>query len=156
MKFNQSTDYALRVLMYLGLKGDGLSTISEIADTYQISRNHLMKVIYRLGQAGFVHTQRGKHGGLRLNRAASEISVGDVVRRMEERWDLVDCFGSGPVTCPIQPACTLQHVLRRGLNAFLSVLDEYSVADLLINPVALDDILHVDLRPRRARADHSA
>lgn len=156
MRFNQSTDYALRVLMYLGLKGDKLATISEIAETYQISRNHLMKVIYRLGQAGFIYTQRGKNGGLRLDRDASEISVGDVVRRMEERWDLVDCFGTRPTTCPIQPACTLQHVLRRGLNAFLSVLDEYSVADLLTNRAALDGILHVDLNPRRARADRPA
>lgn len=156
MRFNQSTDYALRVLMYLGLKGEKLATISEIAETYQISRNHLMKVIYRLGQAGFIHTQRGKNGGLRLERDASEISVGDVVRRMEERWDLVDCFGNRPTTCPIQPACTLQHVLRQGLNAFLSVLDEYSVADLLTNRAALDDILHVDLYPRRAPADHPA
>src|SRR5690606_17159110 len=82
MRFNQSTDFALRVLMYLGLKGSELATIGEIAEVYGISRNHLMKVIYRLGQAEFVHTQRGKGGGLRLARAPAEISVGDVVRRM--------------------------------------------------------------------------
>jgi len=140
MRFSQSTDYALRVLTYLGLKGSELATISEIADAYGISRNHLMKVIHRLGQAEFVHTQRGKGGGLRLGRPAQEISVGDVVRRMEERWDLVDCFGN-TVRCRIQSACRLQGILQRSLNAMLEVLDEYTIADLLSNRVPLDEIL---------------
>ena len=151
MRFNQSTDYALRVLIYLGLKGSSLATITEIADTYQISRNHLVKVIHRLGRAGFIHTQRGKHGGLRLNRDPGDIFIGDVVRRMEERWDLVDCFEAGGGSCTIQSACTLRHMLRAGLNAFLGVLDQYTVEDLLTNRVALDGILDPATRPRVER-----
>src|SRR5690606_29493336 len=108
-----------------------LATISEIADVYGISRNHLMKVIYRLGQAEFIHTQRGKGGGLRLARDPADISIGDVVRRMEERWDLVECFSPGGSSCRIQSACQLQGILRRSLDAFLSVLDEYTIQDLL-------------------------
>ncbi len=150
MRFNQSTDYALRVLTYLGIKGSELATITEIADAYQISRNHLMKVIYRLGQAGFIHTQRGKHGGLRLNRDPADISIGDVVRRMEERWDLVDCFNPGVSTCPIQPACALQHILRRSLDAFLSVLDEYTVEDLLAKRTSLEIILQTTVAMPRS------
>lgn len=143
MRFNQSTDYALRVLMYLGLKGGELATISEIAQTYGISRNHLMKVIHRLGRAEFVRTQRGKGGGLRLARPPAEISVGDVVRRMEERWDLVDCLGpAGSRSCCIQPACRLRGVLQDSLNAMLGVLDAYTLADLLHDPRSLTVLLN--------------
>ena len=131
MRFSQSTDYALRVLMYLGLNDGRLATISEIAATYGISRNHLMKVIHRLGRAGFVHTQRGKGGGIRLARSATEIYVGDVARRMEENWDLVECFRTDGGKCCIRPVCTLRGVLRHGLNTLLRALDEFTVEDLL-------------------------
>jgi len=149
MRFNQSTDYALRVLMYLGLKGSELATISEIADVYGISRNHLMKVIYRLGQAEFVHTQRGKGGGLRLARDPADISLGDVVRRMEERWDLVECFSPAGSSCRIQSACQLQGILRSSLDAFLSVLDDYTIEDLLHTRVPLADLLGKQPAARR-------
>lgn len=131
MRFNQSTDYALRVLMYLGLNSGRLATISEIAATYDISRNHLMKVIHRLGRAGFVHTQRGKGGGICLARSAKEIYVGDVVRRMEENWDLVECFRADGGHCCIRSVCALRSVLRHGLNTLLRTLDEFTIDDLL-------------------------
>lgn len=134
MRLTVYTDYSLRLLMYLALKDDGLATIAEIAKSYRISKNHLMKVAYQLGAAGYVETVRGRGGGLRLARPAAEISLGDVVRRTEQDMTLVPCFKPGDAAdgegCAIRPACVLRHALARATAAFTDVLDGYSLADL--------------------------
>lgn len=130
MRLNQSTDHALQALMYLGFHDDRLATISEIAEAFQVSRNHLMKVIYRLSTTGFIHSVRGKNGGLRLARPAADIRIGDVVRTMEDRWDLAGCFRYEDI-CPLEPRCKLQSVLSESLNAFLDNLDRYTLQDLV-------------------------
>lgn len=136
------TDYSLRVLIYLGTKEDGkLTTIQEISDAYHISKNHLMKVTFELGKAGFIETVRGRGGGIRLADRPENINVGMVVRRMEEDFHLVECFSSETNTCPISPICGLRGVLGRALHAYLAVLDEYNLQDLLFNKDALRDLL---------------
>lgn len=137
MRLTQYTDYALRVLIHVGAKHGGASTIREIADSYGISRNHLMKVAHQLGQAGFLAPQRGRGGGLALARPPAEINVGDVVRHMEESLALVECFKGPDNTCPIAGLCRLERTLGQALQAFLAVLDEVSLADLLVNSTAL-------------------
>jgi Rrf2 family transcriptional regulator, nitric oxide-sensitive transcriptional repressor len=129
MRLTLHTDYALRMLIYLGLSAPGHATIAEISRAYGISENHLVKVAHRLGQLGFVKTSHGRGGGLRLARPAAEIIVGQVVRQTEEDLALVACFANG--ACAITPACRLRGVLGEALAAFLGVLDRYSVADLL-------------------------
>lgn len=126
MRLTRFTDYALRVLLYLGARPDRLCSIAEIAAAYEISQNHLMKVVSDLGQAGLVASTRGRAGGIRLARPAAEINVGSVVRRTEAGTDLVDCGH-----CVIAPACGLTGVLAEALSAFLAVLDRYTLADLL-------------------------
>lgn len=126
MRLTRYTDYAMRVLLHLGAHQDRLCSISEIARTYGISQNHLMKVVHDLGKAGYVSSVRGRMGGIRLARPAEEIRVGAVVRHTEEGFDLVDC-GS----CVIAPACGLTGVLKEALAAFMTVLDNYTLADLL-------------------------
>jgi Rrf2 family nitric oxide-sensitive transcriptional repressor len=128
LRLTTYTDYGLRTLTYLAVHPDG-STVREIADVYGISRNHLVKVVHRLVQEGFVRAARGRSGGIRLGRPAEEIVVGQVVRRMEDDMRLVECFGDGG-TCAIQPACVLKGALREALEAFLRVLDGYTLADL--------------------------
>ena len=132
MQLTRYTDYAIRVLLHVGAREGGLSSIAEIARTYDISRNHLMKVVQDLGQAGFLTTVRGRNGGLKLGRPAAEIRIGDVVRHTEQGFEMVDC-GS----CIIAPACTMPRVLREATEAFLAVLDKYSVEDILIRRVDL-------------------
>lgn len=126
MRLTRYTDYAMRVLMYLGVQPDKVCSIAEIARAYGISHNHLTKVAHDLGRAGYVEGVRGRTGGIRLARAADRINVGAVVRQTEHGFDLADC-GS----CIIAPACGLTGVLDEALAAFLAVLDRYTLADLL-------------------------
>jgi Rrf2 family transcriptional regulator, nitric oxide-sensitive transcriptional repressor len=126
MRLKSYTDYAMRVLMHLAAKPDRLASISEIARTYRISHNHLTKVVHDLRKQGFLASVRGRTGGVRLARPASEISVGEVVRYTEGGFDLVDC-GS----CVIAPACSLTAALREARSAFMAVLDGYTLEGLV-------------------------
>jgi Rrf2 family transcriptional regulator, nitric oxide-sensitive transcriptional repressor len=126
VKLTRYTDYALRVLMHLATRPERLSSIGEIARTYGISQNHLMKVVHDLRQAGYVKAVRGRSGGIGLGRPPGEINIGEVVRHTEEGFDLVDC-GS----CIIARACGLTGVLAEALRAFMQTLDRYTLADLV-------------------------
>jgi len=142
MRFTRYTDYALRVLMYLGLRPrEELSTIKGIAGRFGISENHLMKVVHRLGREGFIETVRGRQGGLRLARDPGEINIADVVRRCEDDMRIVECFDEDTNTCPIAAACALPSILDRALGAFLDVLEGHTLADLLAPRRALAEIL---------------
>ncbi len=129
MRLTMFTDYSLRTLMYLGLREDGLASIADIARAYAISEHHLTKVVHRLGQLGFIETLRGRSGGIRLARPAEAINVGAVVRQTEDDMTLVPCFGS--TGCAIMGKCGLERVLHEALAAFITVLDKYTLADLL-------------------------
>lgn len=130
MRITRYTDYSLRVLMYLALKGQKQSTIQEIADSYDISKNHLMKVVQALNNQGYLIASRGKNGGLRLNGEPADINIGELVRGTEQDLALVECFGSEN-SCTITPACQLKKVLAEALEGFFKVLDQYTLADLL-------------------------
>ena len=142
MRLTVYTDYALRMLMYLAVKADGLATIGEVAGAYGISKAHLTKVAHQLGLAGYVGTVRGKGGGLRLARPAGEIGLGDVVRRTEPDMALVPCFEPMHAPCAIVPACGLRGALFEAQQAFLAVLDRYSLDDLVQRRAELRTLLH--------------
>ena len=133
MQLTLYTDYSLRVLLYLGLKPRRMATITDIAQSYGISRNHLVKVVHNLATQGFIHSTRGRGGGITLARPAAEINIGDVVRHTEVNFDLVECFDRERNTCPIAVACILKSALYEAQQAFMSVLDRYSLADVLEN-----------------------
>lgn len=145
MRLNIQTDYALRMLMYLAIQGTRRSSISEIAEAYSISENHLMKITQRLSAAGFVDAARGRGGGLRLSRAAESVKVGDVVRAIEPDFNLVECFRADN-TCPITPACVLRKALGEARQAFLDVLDGYTLKILTAHPRALYVQLGLDIK----------
>ncbi len=126
MRLTRYTDFAMRVLLYLGRNPEQLYSIAEVARAYDVSQNHLMKVVSDLVGAGYIESVRGRNGGIRLGRAPSEINVGSLVRHTEDDFDLVGC-GS----CIIAPACGLSGVLDEAMVAFMAVLDRYSLADVL-------------------------
>jgi Rrf2 family transcriptional regulator, nitric oxide-sensitive transcriptional repressor len=136
MRLTLYTDYSLRVLIFLASKPkEELSNIKEIADAYSISKNHLMKVTYELGKNGLIETIRGRNGGIKLAQSPEDINIGKLVRTTEEDFHLVECFDAKNNSCVITPVCGLKHVLGKALNAYLSVLDEYTLADLIQNPM---------------------
>lgn len=136
MRLTRYTDYSLRALMHLAVHDERLCSIGEIAAAHDISQNHLMKVVNALAHAGFVETVRGRGGGIRLGRPASEISVGEVVRYTEENESLAECGG-----CVIAPACGLAGVLAQGMAAMLSVFDSYTLADLVVSKARMGRLL---------------
>ena len=130
MHITRYTDYSLRVLIYLALQQERLVTIQQIADSYDISKNHLMKVVHQLTLKGYIESVRGKNGGLRLHRRPEDINIGVVVRETEQDMNLVECFSSGNQCC-ITPVCGLKNILAEALRAFLNTLDQYTLADIL-------------------------
>lgn len=142
MKLTNYTDYSLRVLIYLSLKSpQELSTIQEIADAYTISKNHLMKIIHHLGQLGYIETIRGRSGGIRLAKSPGEINIGKVVSETEEDFQIVDCFKQGGSYCSISPSCKLKHALYEALQAFIGILNGYTLEDLVNNKDELSELL---------------
>lgn len=132
MQLMVSTDIALRTLIYLGQKNDA-ATIQEVADAFNISKTHLMKVVMTLVAANLLISERGRNGGIRLALQPGEISVGAVVRLIENSLALVECMKAEvlPETCPLLPGCRLKRVFHRAQDAFFASLDQTTLVDLL-------------------------
>jgi Rrf2 family nitric oxide-sensitive transcriptional repressor len=128
MQLTRHTDYGLRILIYLALNPSRRVPASEIADAFAVSQNHVMKVIKNLADHKIILTHRGKGGGICLAKAPGEIGVGAVVRILESRTDIVNCTAP---RCPVLPACRLREALDEALEAFLRVLDSYTLAQLV-------------------------
>lgn len=130
MQLTRYTDYGLRILMYLAAAPEGQSaSISEVCDTFDISRNHVNKIVHQLGKEGFIITQRGKGGGFRLARAPEQIGIGDVVRKLEANLQPVDC--QQPSACVLLPSCQLKLILSDAVQAFMAELDRHVLADMV-------------------------
>jgi len=130
LRLTQYTDFSLRVLIYLGLHPDRRCTIKEIAERYQVSRNHLMKVVQQLAGKGFLDATRGNGGGLMLARPPRQINLADVIAEMEPDFGMVECLRADN-QCVITGPCKLQSMLRQATQAFLDVMREQTLADLL-------------------------
>jgi Rrf2 family nitric oxide-sensitive transcriptional repressor len=156
MKLTLYTDYSLRMLMYLALDPDQTSTIQEVADRFTISKNHLMKVAYELGQAGYVETVRGRNGGLRLSRPAAEIRLGDLVRECEGDFTMVECFDAEHNQCVLTPACKLKNVLKEALDAYFQSLNQHTLADLLQPKTTLVKLLGLNPSNSESLKSHRA
>ncbi len=140
MQLTQYTDYSLRVLLFLGLNPDRRCTITEIAEAFDINRNHLVKVVHNLSSSGWITTIRGKSGGMVLAIPPENINIGAVIRHTEPHFDLLECFDYENNTCVIAPACALRQALYKARKAFMEVLDSYNLSDVLTRP---DDIIQL-------------
>jgi len=130
MQLTVSSDIALRTLIYLGHK-NAPATITEVSEACQISKSSLMKAVMTLVGANLVVSERGRNGGISLAQDAKDISVGSVIRLMENSLALVECMKDEPSSCPLLPRCRLKRVLHEAQAAFFTTLDGCSVADLL-------------------------
>lgn len=141
MQLTHSSDYALRALIYVGLHPERKVTIREIANSYGISANHLMKIVHRLAQLGFLAAARGRTGGLTLGTEPAAINLGEVVQQMEPHFQLAECMDLGEGNCMISPSCQFKHVLEQARVAFMGVLRGYTLADVLARPESLRQLL---------------
>lgn len=132
MRLTLHTDYALRVLVHVGVRGGDLVTINEIAECFGISKNHLTKVVHELGRAGFLETVRGKYGGVRLLADPRVVRLGELVRAVEDDFALTRCLREDEVeTCLLKAKCLARGAFREGLEAFFTSLDRYTLADMI-------------------------
>lgn len=130
MQLSRFTDYTLRVLFYVATNDDRLVTLSEIAKCYDISIEHLRKVVHALSKSGQLATFRGKNGGIRLAKQPEEINIGQVIADAEGRQPLINC---GQQMCRLTGFCTLQKALDEAQAAFMHVLGQYTLSDMLAN-----------------------
>ena len=131
MRLTAFTDYTLRCLIYLGMNPERLATVQEIAQLHDISKNHLTKVVHQLGVNGLVETVRGRNGGLRLAHAPSDVNIGAVVRQTEPDFFIAECFNQDHRGCTFSGSCTLQRKLGHAMDAFMTVLDGLTLAQVL-------------------------
>jgi Rrf2 family transcriptional regulator, nitric oxide-sensitive transcriptional repressor len=143
MRLTLHTDYALRVLIHVAIADGKRITINDVAKTFAISKQHLMKVVHHLSQKGYLDTVRGHGGGVRLRRLPRDINIGQVVRETEESLYLVGCLEQRGY-CQIERVCVLRGALHDATKAFLAVLDEYTLADLIRPQRALASLLLLD------------
>ncbi|HEX7087623.1 MAG TPA: Rrf2 family transcriptional regulator [Vicinamibacterales bacterium] len=151
MQLTRYSDYAIRVLLYTAARPDVRCTCEEIAAAFGISRHHLVKVINGLQHLGYLETQRGRSGGFRLALLPEQIRLGTVVRQTEGPFDLVECFDREADRCPLTPACGLRGALREATDAFLEVLDRYTLADLVREPRWMAQLIAIQPSGLRAR-----
>ncbi len=144
MQLTRYTDYSLRVLIFLAVDSRSIATTDEVASAYGISAPHLTKVVKHLVRLGYVESSRGRNGGMRLALPPGEIVLGDVVRLSEERFSLVECLSPETSECCIQSACGLAQVMDEALRAFLSVLDRYTLADVVRRKSRLQQLLQIE------------
>lgn len=149
MQLTQFTDYALRALIYIAVREENC-TIGEIAKSYHISENHLVKIIHRLGQEGIIATTRGKHGGITLAKKPHQINLKEIISLLEPNLHIVECFNLEKANCRIIPVCKLKHVLNEAKNQFLNVLAGYSLNDLIQNKNELQ-LAYKDKKANRKR-----
>lgn len=151
MHLTQFSDYGLRLVLYLACHPERVISVDEVSRAYGISRHHLVKVVQTLTDLGVVEAQRGRGGGMRLAKRPSEINVGWLIRQTEPHLNLVECFDMDSNTCPIAPACGLKGALVRAQQAFLGVLDRYTLEDFRPHREQLIHLLDESLR--RASGD---
>jgi len=145
LKLTSYSNYTLRVLMVAAARYPSVTTIGEVAAAFEISKAHLTRCVHQLGQWGYIETIRGNRGGFRLARDAGAISVGEVIRRTEEGFAIVECFDAEAANCPLVARCQLRPALLRATDAFLGALDAFALADIAANGGELLDALR--LRP---------
>ena len=136
VQLTRHTDYGLRMLMYLALESPSTATVGQVAGALELSSHHLMKVAQELRKHGFVEAHRGRSGGLGLAKEPEDVVLGDVVRALESLL-VVECFDAERNQCVLTPACAVQGALSKAVEAFLEVLDGYTLADLVRRPKKL-------------------
>lgn len=133
MQLTRFTDYGLRTLMYVAARSEDLTSVKEVAEHYGISRNHLVKVVHRLSQLGYIETTKGKGGGIKIAKDAEKLRLGDLIKQLEPNMNMVECFDAKTNTCRITGSCQLKHYLFEAMQNFINTMNKYTLADTVQN-----------------------
>ena len=144
MQLTQFTDYSLRALIYIALKKDSC-TIRNITEAYAISNNHMTKIIHNLAKLGLIKTTRGKNGGITMAANALDTNLGDLILKLESNFDLVPCFNKEKANCCIAPICKLKNILHDARKAFMNVLNQFTLTDIVHNKIELNALLNIPI-----------
>ena len=139
MKLTSYTNFALRSLQLAALKAPDLIRVDDVVQVHGLARPHVVKIVHDLGRAGYIITRRGRGGGFRLAHPAEDINIGEVVRLTEGPLDIVECFNPDTNTCPLIGICKLSRALHTATQAFMTVLDDLTLADISSNRADLLD-----------------
>lgn len=145
MKITQFTDYALRTLIYLACSDKEVCTAKEISQCFNISWNHITRVVNCLSKHGYIKSKKGNGGGIFLARKSGTIIVGEVIRHTEANFAIVECFNTQSNKCIISPFCELKFMFSKACKAFLEELDKYTLHDIAKNKNDLHKVLHKSL-----------
>ena len=140
MRLTQQTSYSIQTLMYCAINKTGPSRIRDIAKAYRISELHLFKIMHVLVESNLIETLRGRNGGIRLARGADKITLGEVIRAAEGSLELNDCMSERGHVCAIGPHCGLGGALGKARDAFFSVLDDFTIADMVAGAVPIGEL----------------
>ncbi|MCC8418543.1 MAG: Rrf2 family transcriptional regulator [Rickettsia endosymbiont of Glossina mortisans submortisans] len=132
MQLTSFTDYGLRSLIYLASKPERVCSVKEISEYYNISLNHLVKVIHRLAQLGYINGSKGKGGGIKLASSPSSMKLGDIIEKLEPNMDIVECFNKNTNSCRITNSCQFKHFIKEASEAFIKTLNNYTLEDAMI------------------------
>mgnify|MGYP000001627551 FL=1 len=144
MQLTQFTDYSLRALIYITLRKESC-TVKDITEAYDISNNHMVKIIHNLAKLKLIKTLRGKNGGILMAAQPEAINLGQLIVQLEPHFDLVPCFNKEKANCCIAPVCKLKSVLHEAQAAFMSVLERYTLADVVYNKKELSVLLNIKI-----------
>jgi Rrf2 family iron-responsive transcriptional regulator len=147
MRLTKQTNYAVRILMYCAVNEGALSRVPEIAKAYSVSELFLFKILQPLQKGGLIETVRGRNGGVRLAKPADEITLFDVVKVTEDSFAMAECFDNDIADCPLVDSCGLNSALRKALNAFFEVLEEYTIDDLVKSRPQINFLLGLEEEP---------
>jgi|ETNmetMinimDraft_18_1059904.scaffolds.fasta_scaffold22856_2 Rrf2 family nitric oxide-sensitive transcriptional repressor len=137
MRLKLHTDYALRILLYLSASSrDDWIQGAHVADTFQISKGHILKVIQRLAGLGYVKTKRGVGGGTRLANEPKQIRLGRLISELENE-DVLACVGEEDSSCFLHSRCRLRSAIREAQDVFYKALDQYTLEDISVEPSIL-------------------
>lgn len=133
MQLTRFTDYGLRTLMYVAARSENSASVKEVAEHYGISRNHLVKVVHRLSQLGYIETTKGKGGGIKIANNTEKLRLGDLIQELEPNMNMVECFDAKTNTCRITESCQLKHYLFEATQNFINTMNKYTLADTVQN-----------------------
>ena len=133
MQITRFTDYGLRTLMYVAARSENIASVKEVSDHYGISRNHLVKVVHRFSQLGYIETTKGKGGGIKIAKGTEKLRLGELIKQLEPNMNMVECFDAKTNTCRITGSCQLKHYLFEATQSFINTMNKYTLADTVQN-----------------------